>query len=142
MRIFPIGIALIAGLVLSGCAREMVYLRIDGQRGSTDPVLAQQFEIDRTICQGEMQRANVSGVTFTGGGIAGAVAAAERSNAVGQVAQGCMAQKGYVAVPKEQAEAKQAELIAVAEEKKRREQVANAPVIVPRKPKQSASVGN
>lgn len=73
-----------------------------------------------------MQKANVSGVTFTGGGLAGAVAAAERSNAVGQVAQGCMAQKGYIAVPKEQAEARLAEFAAIAVEKKRREAEAAA----------------
>jgi hypothetical protein len=53
--------------------------------------LAQQFQVDAAICNGEMQKANVSGVTFSGGGLAGIAAQAERSNAVGQVAQGCMA---------------------------------------------------
>src|SRR5579872_3614079 len=46
-----------------------------------DPVLQQQFEMDRTICQGEMQKANLSGVTFAGGGLAGVAAAAERGYA-------------------------------------------------------------
>lgn len=119
MRKIILSVAL-AGLV-AGCAQKVAYIRIDGQRGS-DPVLAQQFEIDRTICTGEMQKANVSGVTFTGGGVAGLAAQIERSNAVGQVAQGCMAQKGYVSVPEDQAEAKTAEFAAVAAEKKRREE--------------------
>jgi hypothetical protein len=88
--------------------------------------LSSNFKSIPAICTGEMQKANVSGVTFTGGGLAGAVAAAERSNAVGQVAQGCMAQKGYIAVPKEQAEARLAEFAAIAVEKKRREAEAAA----------------
>ena len=78
MRKSLIGSALISAVALSGCAKDMIYVRLDGQRSSNDPVLAQQFEIDRTICAGEMQKANVSGVTFSGGGLAGAVAAAER----------------------------------------------------------------
>jgi hypothetical protein len=125
--------ALASATLLAGCAKEMAYIRYDGQRASTDPVLAQQFQQDAAICQGEMQRANVSGVTFTGGGFAGAVAAAERGNAVGQVAQGCMAQRGYAFVPKEEAEAKLAEFAAVTEEKKRREAALQAPPPAPQK---------
>ena len=130
---------MVAATALSGCAQKMTYLRIDGQRGSTDPVLAQQFEIDRTICSGEMQKANVSGVTYTGGGLAGLAAQIERSNAVGQVAQGCMATKGYLMVPEDQAAAKQAELAAVAEEKKKREMAAAQSVPVPTKKNRSSA---
>jgi hypothetical protein len=108
--------------LLAGCAKEMVYVRLDGRSSVSDPVLAQQFEVDRTICSGEMQKANVSGVTFSGGGLAGVAAQVERQQAVGQVAQGCMAQKGYLMVPKEEAEAKKAELAAITAEKKRREE--------------------
>ena len=97
MRNVLAGILLFSALNLAGCAKEMTYVRLDGQRASTDPVLSQQFQVDAAICQGEMQKANVSGVTFSGGGLAGAMAAAERSKAVGQVAQGCMAQRGYAA---------------------------------------------
>lgn len=32
------------------------------QRTARDPVLAHQFEMDRTVCQGKMQKANRSGV--------------------------------------------------------------------------------
>jgi hypothetical protein len=113
--------AIIAAVALSGCAKDMAYIRTDGQRTLTDPVLAQQFEIDRTICSGEMQKANVSGVTFSGGGLAGLAAQVERQQAVGQVGQGCMAQKGYALVERDKAEARLAEFAAVAAEKKRRE---------------------
>ena len=124
-------LALASAALLAGCAKEMAYIRYDGQRASQDPVLAHQFQQDAAICNGEMQKANVSGVTFTGGGFAGAVAAAERGNAVGQVAQGCMAQKGYAFVLKEEAEAKLAEYAAVAEEKKKREAALRAPAPAP-----------
>ena len=108
--------------------------------------VAQQFQVDAAICNGEMQKANVSGVTFAGGGFAGAVAAAERSNAVGQVAQGCMAQRGYLVVLREEAPAKLAELAAVAAEKKRREEIAQreeaarlAAITAPKKKKQATA---
>jgi hypothetical protein len=91
-----------------------------------DPVVNQQFEMDRTICQGDMQKANVSGVTITGGGIPGVVAAANRGAAVSQVGQGCMAEKGYVLVKEEDASSKSQELAAIAAEKARREAEAAA----------------
>lgn len=118
-------------LVLTGCASPSVYLLADGRTPADDPVLNQQFEMDRTVCTGEMQKANVAGVTFTGGGIAGAMAAAERNNAVGQVGQGCMAEKGYVLVPKDQMAAKQQELAAIAAEKARRDAAAAAAAAPP-----------
>ena len=102
----------------------MIYLRADGMNPVSDPVVNQQFEMDRTICQGDMQKANVSGVTITGGGVPGVVAAANRSQAVSQVGQGCMAEKGYVLVKEDDAPAKSQELAAVAAEKARREAAA------------------
>jgi hypothetical protein len=76
----------------------MVWVRTDGQRITGDPVLTQQVQVDLTICQGELQRANLSGVTVSGGGMAGIAAAIERGEAAKQVGQGCMAQKGYAHV--------------------------------------------
>jgi hypothetical protein len=35
----------------------MIYLRADGVPPASDAVLNQQFEMDRTICQGDMQKA-------------------------------------------------------------------------------------
>ena len=117
-------VCVLAVLALAGCAPHLIYLRADGVPPGSDPVLNQQFEMDRTICQGDMQKANVSGVTFAGGGLAGAVAAANRNQAVGQVGQGCMAEKGYVLVKEDEAAAKSQELAAIAAEKARREAAA------------------
>lgn len=114
-------------LALAGCATRTLYLRADGVAPGSDPVLQQQFDMDRTVCQGELQKANLSGVTFTGGGLSGVAAAAARGQAAGQVGQGCMAEKGYVLVREDQAAAMQQQLAAVAAEKARREAAAAAP---------------
>ena len=88
-------------LALAGCAIElsqpqpkMVWLRLDGQRGAGNPVLTRQFETDRTTCLGTAQQ-----------GI-------DQSQAVDPVAKDCMAAKGYIQVPEDQAEAKLQELAA------------------------------
>ena len=94
-----IGRVLLASATLAGCAYElsqpqpkMVWLRLDGQRGAGNPVLTQQFE---TICLGKVQQEN------------------ERSQSVDAVAKACMAEKGYIQVPEDQAEAKSQELAAI-----------------------------
>jgi hypothetical protein len=120
-------VAMAIGLALSACATPSVYLLADGRAPGADPVLNQQFEMDRTICNGDMQKANLSGVTISGGGLAGVAAAAERGQAATQVGVGCMAAKGYVLVPQDQVPAKQQELAAIAAEKARREAAAAAP---------------
>jgi hypothetical protein len=119
-------VCVLATLALTACAPHMIYLRADGVPPASDVVLNQQFEMDRTICQGDLQKANVSGVTLAGGGLVGAVAAANRSVAVSQVGQGCMAEKGYVLVKEEDASSKSQELAAIAAEKARREAEAAA----------------
>ena len=126
-------------LALAGCAPHMIYLRADGINPVGDPVVNQQFEMDRTICQGDMQKANVSGVAITGGGIPGVVAAANRSNAVAQVGQGCMAEKGYVLVKEADAPAKSQELAAIAAEKARREAAAAQEAAAAAAPKKVAA---
>jgi hypothetical protein len=65
----------------------MVWLRADGQSVRDNPVLQTQAELDSTSCLGERNKAALSGVTFTGGGLAGVAAAAERSNAADTVAR-------------------------------------------------------
>jgi hypothetical protein len=114
-------------IVLSGCASapKMAWVRTDGQSLKTDPVLVQQFEIDRTICQGELQKANLSGVVIDDGDVYSAVARQNRSIAASQVRSGCMAEKGYIQTPEDQAEAKRQEFAAVAAEKARREALPN-----------------
>lgn len=137
-----LGIALC--LALGGCAAapKMVWLRVDGQTVRENPVLQTQAEIDGTSCLGERNKAALSGVTVAGGGIAGALAAAERTNAADTVARGCMAEKGYLLVREDEADAKRAELARVAELKKQQEAAAAAPPTAkPKKPaaKQIAS---
>ena len=66
-----------------------------GRPALTDPVLSQQFQIDKTVCLGDREKADLSGVTMTNGGL---VAAQNRSNAADAVLAGCMAQRGYVLV--------------------------------------------
>jgi hypothetical protein len=103
-------------IAVSGCAAPIksIFIRVDGQRGSEVPALAAQFEIDKQICAGEAQRASLSGVTFAGGGLAGAIAQSERNNATLDVGKGCMAQKGYLLVPEDQAAARTAEFARIA----------------------------
>jgi hypothetical protein len=72
----------------------MVWLRLDGQRGSGNPALIQQFATDRALCLGRTQQDD------------------EQDGPVDAPAKDCMAQKGYIQVPKDQAEAKQEELAA------------------------------
>jgi hypothetical protein len=83
--------------------------------------LAQQFEIERTVCQGERQKADLSGTVIAGGGLAGLAAAQQRANSADQVVAGCMAEKGYLLVREDQAEEKRQELAAVPAEKARRD---------------------
>jgi hypothetical protein len=97
-------------LVLAGCASPQVWLLADGRLPSRDPVLNQQLEMDKTVCRGRAQAANVSGV-MVNNSLAGAVA---RANAVGQVGEGCMAEKGYVLVPEDQVPQKSEELAQIA----------------------------
>jgi hypothetical protein len=115
-------------VLLTACATKPppVWMRTDGLSAVNDPVLGQQFQIDRTVCLGEREKADLSGVTVTQGGLVGIAAAQNRANAADAVAAGCMAQKGYVLVPAEQVPAKQAEFAAIASEKAQREAAAAA----------------
>jgi hypothetical protein len=108
---------------LSGCAAapKMLWVRADGQRANGNPALITQFELDSTSCLSERNKAALSGVTVSGGGLAGVAAQIDRSNAADTVARGCMAEKGYLQVPEDQAAAKQAELAAIAEQKRQSE---------------------
>jgi uncharacterized lipoprotein YajG len=126
MRVLGI-VALCAALGGCAAAPKMLWLRADGQRGSENPVLKTQYELDATACLGERNKANLSGVTFTGGGLAGLAAAQNRSDAADTVQRGCMAEKGYLLVPEDQASEKQAELAAIAEQKRKQEAAAAAP---------------
>jgi hypothetical protein len=113
-------ISLVGALALVSCAGQapapvkMLWLRADGQ---DDPVLARQFETDRTVCMGERRKANVTVVPIASGGVAGVIATQERPETVDDVAKGCMAEKGYLLVPETEVEAKRQELATIAAEK-------------------------
>ncbi len=88
---------------LAGCAtqQEMVWVRTDGQSGKANPVLTQQFRVDQTICQGDLQKANMSATPIYSPGLIGAIGDdITRGQQDRDVARGCMAQRGYVQVPK------------------------------------------
>jgi len=116
-------VGVVAALSLTACAQQpkMLWIRSDGQRTAGDPVLVHQFDMDRTICLGERQKANLSGVTITEGGLAGVAAAQNRAVAADQVGAGCMAEKGYVLAREDEAEAKREQFAAIEAEKARRD---------------------
>jgi hypothetical protein len=100
----------LAALALTGCATKGVFLLADGRLPSDDPLLKEQLEKDLAICNGEAQKANLSGSLSN-------VSSVSRYSAVAQVGRGCMAEKGYVLVRKEEVDSKQQELAAAAAEK-------------------------
>jgi hypothetical protein len=120
-------VVLVGALGLAQCASKMIYLTADGHAPNTDPVLQQQFDMDATICRGEMQKTNLSGLTASGGGFATVAAAADRAQAANQVGQGCMVGKGYVLVREDQVPTMQQQLAAAAAEKAAREAAAAVP---------------
>jgi hypothetical protein len=114
-------------VAIAACAQQTktTWLRLDGQSVKENPGFAQKFEIDKLACFGETQKANLSGSTYCRGIADCAITGAERENAMGAVGRGCMAERGYVSVPEDQAAARAAEF---------RAQQANA-TAVPTKPK-------
>jgi hypothetical protein len=107
----------LAALALTGCATKGVFLLADGRLPSDDPVLKEQLGQDLTICIAEAQKANLSGNSSTVGSI-------PRNEAVREIGRGCMAEKGYVLVRKEEVDSKRQELAAAATEKARLEAAA------------------
>jgi hypothetical protein len=113
---------MIAVVCLVGCAPQVkqLWMRTDGQRITGNAALEQQVQIDKTICDGEMQKANLSGTQFCRGAIECGLADAQRAGSLTTVAKGCMAQKGYVMVPETEAEQKLAEFSAAAKQQQKR----------------------
>lgn len=105
-------------LVLAGCqtvqAPAVVWMRVDGQSGKDNPAIAQQFEIDSTICKGQVQQTNMVATPIMYGGLIGAIQQIERNTAVVDVVKGCMASRGYVLVPASEVEARAAAARAIA----------------------------
>jgi hypothetical protein len=105
-----------SALALAGCQRagqqgpKMVWVRIDGQSVRSNPKLEQQFVLDGTICKGETQKSAVGMAPIYYRGIAGAINASiienQRESALMDVAKGCMAEKGYIYVTEQEADAR------------------------------------
>lgn len=115
MKGMIIGGALALLTAVAGCGtppKPSLWVRTDGQSARVHPELRTQLEVDQIACNGEMQKAALSGVTIASGGIAGAIAQGQRNAAAMDVAKGCMAEKGYVLVPEDEAAAKSAEFAA------------------------------
>jgi hypothetical protein len=92
-------VALLLGMfALTSCAEKAIYLRTDGQDMAGNAALHKQFELDRVVCQTEPGDD-----------------------------KDCMAVKGYVSVPKEQAAAKQRQLAAIAAQNGEHETVSELP---------------
>ena len=91
-------VLLLGMLALTNCAEKTIYLRTDGQDMAGNSALHQQFELDRVTCKTEPGDD-----------------------------KDCMAVKGYVSVPKEQAAAKQRQLAAIAAQSAEHETVSELP---------------
>jgi hypothetical protein len=81
----------------------MVYVRTDG-RQIDKRSFAQQLAIDKTMCEGEAERARLSaGTNYLGGVIAHSIEENRKSQSAVKVEEGCMAGRGYVSVLETQA---------------------------------------
>lgn len=92
---------LLAAFLLSSCAQNRTtFIRTDGQDIRSSVALQQQHQIDMEVCRGEAQRASLS----AGASFAGIHEEIQRMKSTEAVGNGCMASKGYLNVPEEQAE--------------------------------------
>jgi hypothetical protein len=74
----------------------MGYLRIDGKEMIGDAKLSTDFATDKTVCLGEMSKANMGGtVVPTGNVFIDAGNSVQRQGDANNVMLGCMAQHGY-----------------------------------------------
>lgn len=88
-------VLLVAALCVGGCASSGIsgWSRIDGR--AEDP---QQLAADQTVCRGEMDKAGLSSNREPRFTIGQSGIVSERRAAMTSVFEGCMAQRGYVAI--------------------------------------------
>ncbi len=99
IKLVPIGWAC---MLVAGCADQgWGWMRTDGQSAKSDPSLHAQFEADKSGCIGQMQKAGLSGAASDR---SGALQTTRRTRSM-NVIRDCMAQRGYVVVPKAEIEA-------------------------------------
>ena len=87
---------------------SLIWVRTDGRVGSGNPALQQQYQINTTICLGEVQKSAAGAPIIYYQGLAGAISAgmiqSQQQRAYLDIMKGCMAQRGYLLVPQSQAE--------------------------------------
>lgn len=88
----------------------MAWIRTDGRPIAPDPVLAQQFQLDKSICLGPIVAEISADVTDA-------------------IVRSCMAEKGYALVPEEQAEAQREQFVYVAALKQSQQVVQAQPLL-------------
>ena len=101
-----IAYVVIASLCLAGCASgpkmEYYYAFADGSNIPLSGPQADKFSADKTVCVGEMSKAQMSGAApSTRNEFADAYARIERDGQAANVMTGCMAGKGYRFVAKQ-----------------------------------------
>jgi hypothetical protein len=114
MRFF---LAIGCATILAGCAstqqpKTYLWVRTDGQSGKNNPALQQQGEIDKQVCNGETIKARMAAghanyaneTSLSGAFVAGTLEGQKNLDAI-EVFKGCMASRGYVLTPTEEAEA-------------------------------------
>lgn len=115
------GLLAVAGCQTANPYDGSIWVRTDGQKGSGNPVLTAQYDVDSAICVGEVQKAAVGSPVIYYQGLAGMVSAAmiadQKTAGLVDIMKGCMAQKGYVLVPLKDAEVVAAEFRRQAAEK-------------------------
>ena len=129
-------------MLLTACAHTppppsaMVWVRTDGQRIADSPSLAQQAEIDKTVCGANLDSLTPVETSKWSWGM-NSKAEAQRSRARLDAIKGCMAPRGYALAPADQAEAVRAQFAqwAAIAAQKAAEQAASAKLSVTGKPK-------
>jgi hypothetical protein len=90
--------------VLAGCTQQKtVWVRSDGQPMQDSPGLSERYELDRKICDGQVQTANLSGSSVCGSTAECTTSAVDRGLALRDAGKRCMADRGYMQVPVEEA---------------------------------------
>jgi len=92
---------------LASCATQaavpMMWVRADGKSIYSSPAIQTQFRMDSAVCQGQTQQTALVMAPIYYHNLGGAIAAnmieEEREKGLVQVAEGCMAQRGYFHVP-------------------------------------------
>lgn len=123
-----LSISLVLSLAACASVPKMAWVRTDGQGFADNPALSQQADVDGTICSGEGAKAELNSSTPEGSytTFTGPTARQVRAMDGYKVLTACMAAKGYVSVPEDQAEAKRQEFATV-EAAKQAQAAAQAP---------------